>query len=444
MSARTSTVRIGCGAGFAGDRLEPAVDLVERGRLDDIVLDCLAERTIALAQQRRLMDPGAGYDPRLVARFSRLLPPAVERGVRVLTNMGAANPVAAGNVTRDLLDMAGSTARVAVVTGDDVLDGLDLDAPALEDGRPLHEHGELVCANAYLGADALLPALDSGAQVVITGRVCDPSLFLAPLAHRFRADLDDVAFAAGGTLVGHLLECAGQLTGGYFADPGVKDVPGLAELGFPFADVGSDGSAVYGKLPGTGGRLNRATVREQLLYEVADPTGYRTPDVVLDLRRVTVTPFGPGSVRVTGAIGRPRPDRLEVTVGYRAGHKVEAEISYSGPGADRRAALAADIVAARVGGLQLRPRIEVIGIVPPDADDRVECRLRVAAIGADLATLGAVGHEVEALYTNGPAGGGGVRVSMGEVIGVVSTLVPRTVVRPGVTILEAPDVRPAA
>ena len=444
MSARTTTVRIGCGAGFAGDRLEPAVDLVDRGRLDDIVLECLAERTIALGQQRRLADPATGYDPRLVARFSRLLPLAVERGVRVLTNMGAANPLAAGNVTRELLDAAGSTARVAVVTGDHVLDGLDLDAPALEDGRPLREHGELVSANAYLGADALLPALDAGAQVVITGRVADPSLFLAPLTHRFRADLDDVEFAAGGTLVGHLLECAGQLTGGYFADPGVKDVPGLADLGFPFADVESDGSAVYSKLPGTGGRLDRATVREQLLYEVTDPTGYHTPDVVLDLRRVTVTPFGPGSVRVTGAIGRPRPDRLKVSVGYRAGHKVEAEISYSGPGADRRAALAADIVAARVAGLPLRPRIEVIGIVPPDADDRVECRLRVAALGADPATLDALGHEVEALYTNGPAGGGGVRVSTGEVIGVVSTLVPRTAVRPGVTILEAPGVRPAA
>ncbi|WP_433284249.1 acyclic terpene utilization AtuA family protein [Pseudonocardia sp. CA-142604] len=444
MSARTTTVRIGCGAGFAGDRLEPAVDLVDRGRLDDIVLECLAEQTVALGQQRRLADPAAGYDPRLVARFSRLLPLAVERGVRVLTNMGAANPLAAGDVTRDLLDMAGSAARVAVVTGDDVLDALDLDAPALEDGRPLREHGELVSANAYLGADALLPALDAGAQVVITGRVADTSLFLAPLAHRFDADLDDVAFAARGTLVGHLLECAGRLTGGYFADPGVKDVPRLAELGFPFADVESDGSAVFAKLPGTGGRLDRATVREQMLYEVTDPTGYPTPDVVLDLRRVTVTPFGPSSVRVTGAVGRPRPDRLKVTVGYQAGHKVEAEISYSGPGADRRAALAADIVAARVAGLPLRPRIEVIGIVPPDADDRVECRLRVVALGADPATLETVGHEVEALYTNGPAGGGGVRVSTGEVIGVVSTLVPRTAVRPGVTILEAPGVRPAA
>src|SRR5687768_14635259 len=276
-----SGVRIGAGAGFAGDRLEPAVELAHRAGLADIVLECLAERTIALGQQRRLTDPDAGYDPRLVARFERLLPVALARGVRVITNMGAANPLMAGRVTRDLLVRHGSTARVGVVTGDDVLDRLDLDAPALENGRPLRAHGEVVAANAYLGADAVLPALEAGAQVVVTGRVADPSLFLGPLAQRLGRDPADPAFAAAGTLVGHLLECAGQLTGGYFADPGVKDVPGLADLGFPYADVAADGTAEYGKLPGTGGRLDRATVREQLLYEITDPTGYHTPDVVL-------------------------------------------------------------------------------------------------------------------------------------------------------------------
>jgi acyclic terpene utilization AtuA family protein len=440
----SASVRIGSGAGFAGDRLEPAVELADRAGLADIVLECLAERTIALGQQRRLADPDAGYDPRLVARFQRLLPVAMARGVRVITNMGAANPLAAGRVTRDLLARLGSTARVGVVTGDDVLARLDLDTPALEDGRPLRAHGEVVAANAYLGADAVVPALEAGVDVVVTGRVADPSLFLAPLAQRFGRDLGDPGFAAAGTLVGHLLECAGQLTGGYFADPGVKDVPGLAELGFPYADVAADGTAEYGKLPGTGGVLDRATVREQLLYEITDPTGYRTPDVVLDLRGVTVTQVAPDRVRVAGARGRPRPDELKVSVGYRAGRKIEAEISYSGPRADRRAALAADVLAARLAGLPVRPRIDVLGVVPPDADERAECRVRVAALAADADVLDVVGHEVEALYTNGPAGGGGVRVFTGEVIGVVSTLVPRTAVAPGVTILEAGNARPAA
>ncbi|MCP2164058.1 acyclic terpene utilization AtuA family protein [Goodfellowiella coeruleoviolacea] len=453
----TPRTRIGSGAGFAGDRVEPAVDLLNRARLDDLVLECLAERTIALGQQRRLADPDTGYDPRLLDRFERLLPIATARGVRVVTNMGAANPIAAGAQTRRLLDRIGSPATVAAVTGDDVLASLDLDAPALEDGRPLRAHGEIVSANAYLGADAIWPALDAGADVVVTGRVADPSLFLAPLAHRLGWDLADPASAAAGTVVGHLLECAGQLTGGYFADPGYKDVPGLAELGFPFADVTGDGTARLGKLPDTGGLLSRATVREQLLYEITDPGAYHTPDVVLDLRQLAVTEQGRDAVLVTGAVGRPRPDRLKVSVGYRAGHRVEAEISYVGPNADRRAVLAGEVVAARLAGTGLAPRIEVHGAVPVAASQGAaipvgwaedapvpECRLRVAALSHDRALVETVGHEVEALYTNGPAGGGGVRVRSGEVIGIVSTLIPRSSVRPAVTLMEAADARPTA
>lgn len=421
------TSRIGCGAGFSGDRIEPAGDLLRRGGLADLVLECLGERTIALAHQRRLADPDAGYDRRLPSRFKRLLPLAVEHGVRVLTNMGAANPLAAGRVTRALLDRLGSSAKVGVVTGDDVLAELDLNAPAWETGLPLREHGEIVSANAYLGADAIWPALAAGADVVITGRVADPSLFLAPLAHRLGWDLDDVPAAAAGTLVGHLLECAGQLTGGYFADPGYQDVPGLADLGFPFADVTADGSVELGKLPGTGGLLSRATVREQLLYEITDPAAYRTPDVLLDVRGVTVDEH-PGGVRVTGARGTPRPDQLKVSVGYRAGEKVEAEISYVGPNAARRAALAGEIVSARLAGVPMRAEVR---------GGETDSRLRVAAISRDTDLLTHVGDEVESLYTNGPAGGGGVRVHIGEVIGIVSTLIPRDRVRPAMTLLEA-------
>ncbi|GAA1378961.1 DUF1446 domain-containing protein [Pseudonocardia kongjuensis] len=424
-----TTTRIGCGAGFAGDRIDPAVELARTGELQDLVLECLAERTIALGQQRRLADPAAGYDPRLERRLAPLLPETLSRGVRVLTNMGAANPPAAGRVVRSLLDRLGSTAPVAVVTGDDVLDRIDPDSPALEDGRPLAAHGELVSANAYLGADALLPALDTAAAVVVTGRVADPSLFLAPLAHRLGWRPGDVPAAAAGTLVGHLLECAGQLTGGYFADPGHSDVERPAHLGFPWAQVRADGSAVFGKPAGSGGRLDRHTVRQQLLYEVTDPTAYRTPDVVLDLRGVRVTDEGPDRVRVDGAAGRERPDELKVSVGYRAGHRVEAEISYVGPNAAARAGAAADIVGERVRGLGAAPRIEVRG----GGDD---CRLRLAALGADRDVLDTLAHEVESLYTNGPAGGGGFRSRVDEVVGVLSTLVPRSVVEPRVTLLE--------
>ncbi|GAA4859296.1 acyclic terpene utilization AtuA family protein [Saccharopolyspora cebuensis] len=428
-------MRIGCGAGFAGDRIEPAVRLAERAGLDDLVLECLAERTIALGQQRRLRDPAAGYDPRLRARFTPLLPVALARGVRVVTNMGAANPLAAGAATRDLLGELGLGGRVAVLTGDDVLDRIDPRAPALEDGVPLADHGELVSANAYLGAEELLPALDTGADVVLTGRVADPALFVAPLAHRLGWALDDWSRLAAGTLVGHLLECAGQVTGGYFADPGRKDVPGLADLGFPFADVAADGTATIGKPEGTGGAVTTATVREQLLYEVTDPTGYRTPDVVLDFRQVRAEQTGADRVRIGGAVGGPRPDELKVSVGYRAGHRAEAGISYAGPGAAERARLAADVVLARLGGAGARLRADVLG--GPD-----EARLRVAAMAPDPDAAEVVCHEVEALYTNGPAGGGGVRTDVREVVGVVSAMLPRSEVEPAVEVLEVDRAAP--
>lgn len=248
----TTGARIGCGAGFAADRIEPAVDLVERGRLNAIALECLGERTVSLAALRRLADPGGGFDPMLAKRVRPLLEPLARTGTRLVTNAGAANPLAAARMVRGLGADSGVRTSVAAVVGDDVLDRLDLSAPAWEDGRPLREHGEIVSANAYIGVDAILPALETGAGVVITGRAADPSLFLAPLMHELGWDPADRDRMAAGTLIGHLLECAGQVTGGYFADPGPKPVPGLARLGYPLAEVGADGTAVITKLPGTG------------------------------------------------------------------------------------------------------------------------------------------------------------------------------------------------
>jgi hypothetical protein len=443
-----ATVRIGSGAGFSGDRITPAVDLVERGRLDCLVLECLAERTIALGHRRRRDDPTSGYDPMLRRRLSALLPAATQQGIPIITNMGAANPLAAGNEAHAVARELGLDVTIGVVTGDDVLDTIDLNAPALENGRPLGEHGPVISANAYLGADAVMPALSAGANLVITGRVADPSLFLAPLAERLSWDLDAWPLAAAGTMVGHLLECAGQVTGGYFADPGRKDVPNLAELGFPFADVSSDGSAVIGKLAGTGGRIDRATVREQLLYEITDPGAYTTPDVELDLRHATVRQIGHDRVHVAGAIGRPAPEQLKVNVGYQAGYRAEGEISYMGPNAEQRARIAGEVVASRLKGSGLELRMDLIGCMDPAAwqvhrlRDQ-ECRLRVAAIGS-AEKAASVCEEVEALYTNGPAAGGGVRTDVSEVIGIVSTLIPREAVRPRLTMVEATGARKTA
>ncbi|MFE7225729.1 acyclic terpene utilization AtuA family protein [Nocardioides sp. NPDC057577] len=441
-------MRIGSGAGFAGDRIGPAVELAERGGLDDLVLECLAERTIAAGQLRRIRDPRHGYDPLLRRRLEALLPITAPQGTRMITNMGAANPLAAGHLARDIAVERGLSLRVGVVTGDDVLEDIDLEAPALEDGRPLGEHGEVISANAYLGADAIMPALTGGADLVITGRVADPSLFLAPLAERLGWDLEDWQLAARGTMIGHLLECAGQITGGYFADPGHKDVSGLARLGFPFADVTADGSAEISKLADTGGMVTRSTVREQLLYEVTDPSAYLTPDVRLDLRQASVREVGTDRVAVEGAVGRPRPDQLKVSVGYHAGFRSEAEISYVGPNALARARLAGEIVAERLRGVGVDVRLDVVGSIGIDARGTEdlrdhECRLRVAALG-DRAQADDVCHEVEALYTNGPAGGGGVRTSVTEVIGIVSTYIPRAAVTPRVTLLETGEANASA
>lgn len=424
-------VRIGCGAGFAGDRLEPAVDLVERGALDTLVLECLGERTVSLASLRATDGSGPGHDPLLRRRLAPLLEPLAREGTRLVTNAGAADPIGAARMARELALELGVSPRIAAVTGDDVLDRIDRSAPAWEDGRPLEEHGELVSANAYLGVDALLPALRGGADVVIAGRAADPSLFLAPLLDSLGWDLRDEELMAAGTLVGHLLECAGQVTGGYFSDPGVKDVPDLANLGFPLAEVAADGTAVVTKLPGTGGRVDRWTVTEQLTYEVTDPTAYLTPDVTLDLTGVRPEEVGPDRVRVSGARGRVRPERLKVSVGYRAGFRGEGEISYAGPGARARARLAGEVVRERLRGL-LPVRVDLIG----GADDPAEvgeCRLRVAGSGPDRAIAQAVEEEVTALYTCGPAGGGGVRTRASEVIGILSTTVGRDLVEPRTT-----------
>lgn len=436
-------IRIGCGAGFGGDRLEPAVTLLERAELDFLVLECLAERTIGLGQTRRMNDPEAGYDPLLDRRLAPLLPLLKRHGTRLVTNMGSANPLAAGRRVVRLAEEAGIALTVAVVTGDDVLDAIDPEAPSLENGRPLSGHGPILSANAYLGADALLPALETGADVVITGRVADPSLVVAPLAHRFGWKLDDWDRIGQATVIGHLLECAGQITGGYFADPGRKDVPGLADLGFPFADIDAEGRCRIGKLAGTGGLITAATVKEQLLYEVTDPSGYVTPDAVADFRAVRITPTGPDEIEVTGGTAKPRPDTLKVSVGYHAGFVGEGEISYAGANALGRARLAGRILDER-----LRPSIPELTVeclggeayrhgflegVPPT----VEYRLRVVGRASDAAAAGEIGREVEAMLTNGPAGGGGARGSVRETVGIVSTLVDRSRVWPQVTVMES-------
>jgi hypothetical protein len=440
------TIRIGAGAGYSGDRIEPAVELAERGHLDYLVFECLAERTIALAQQARQTDPDAGFDALLAQRFNAVLRPCIANKVAIITNMGAANPIGAARAAAGIARGIGiSGLKIAAVSGDDVTQAMrGRDLPLIEaQGRVADIADRIVSANAYLGAEPIVEALAGGANVVITGRVSDPALFLAPLVHEFRWPWDDWDRLGKGTVVGHLLECAGQITGGYFADPGYKDVPNLARLGFPLAEVGEDGAAVIGKLPGTGGTMSVKTCKEQLLYELHDPARYYQPDVVADFSKVRFDQAGPDRVAVSGGTGRARPDTLKVTIGYCDGYVGEGQFSYAGAGALARARLALEIVAERLkltGVATTELRLDIIGVdsvhrgaLVGSGREPQEARIRVIGRTATLADAVRIGNEVETLWLNGPAGGGGAWKSAREVIAAVSTLIPRSEVETHVT-----------
>ncbi|BBU32852.1 ABC transporter substrate-binding protein (plasmid) [Burkholderia sp. THE68] len=446
------TIRIGAGAGYSGDRIEPAVELAEHGALDYLVFECLAERTIAIAQQARRNDPDHGYDPLLEARMRAVLPVAAKNGVRIISNMGAANPRAAARKTAQIARELGLHGlKIAAVTGDDVLDVVLRSSLRFEEsGDDVSAYAErIVSANAYLGAAPIVAALAAGAHIVLTGRVADPSLFTAPLIHEFGWRMDDWNTLGQATVVGHLLECAGQVTGGYFADPGCKDVGNLARLGFPIGEVSADGAVVVTKVAQAGGGVTEATCKEQLLYEIHDPGRYFQPDVVADFTQVRAAQEAQDRVRVTGGRGNPRTDTLKVSVAYADGYIGEGQISYGGPNAVARARLALDIVRERLAitGVDTSElRFDLIGVnalygdtLGAQRDDPYEVRVRVAGRVSSAREAARIGNEVETLYTNGPAGGGGVTKATREVIAVQSVLLAREHVNPIFEFVEASD-----
>jgi hypothetical protein len=444
------TIRIGSGAGYSGDRIEPAVELAEKGGIDYLVFECLGERTVALAQQARMKNPEGGYDPLLEERMRAVLPLCAAKGIKIVTNMGAANPEAAARKTAEIARSLGlSKLMVAAVVGDDVLQACKAgDLPIMEfDGTIKQLGNKLLSANAYLGAEPMAEALTKGADVVITGRASDPALFLAPMIHAFGWAMDDWNLLGQGTVAGHLLECAGQITGGYFADPGYKDIPDLARLGFPIGEVGEDGSLVVTKVPGSGGAVTARTCKEQLLYEVHDPRQYFQPDVVADFSQVSVEEIAPDRVRVSGGRGSKRTGTLKVSVGYVDSFIGEGQISYAGPGALARGRLALDIVRERLklaGVATSELRFDLIGMdslhgaqVSAHGNEPYEVRVRVTGRTENLREAVRIGNEVETLYTNGPAGGGGAWKSARDVVAVASVLLPRELARPHVRFVEA-------
>ena len=450
---------VGNGAGFSGDRVDapgPVVDtLIASGQPAALFLEVLGERTIALAQLARRHNPALGYEPMLARLLDPILARCARHGIAILGNFGAANPPAAAALIAVMALRHGlPDLRIAIVEGDDVSATLDLAA------MPVHEAdasiagtkaGGLIAANAYLGAAPLVEALQAGAQVVVAGRVADPSLALAPLIHHFGWAPGDWNRIAAGTLAGHLLECGSQVTGGVFYDPGFKDVPDPANLGFPIAEVSRDGSLVITKAANTGGLVSARTVKEQLLYELHDPASYLTPDVELDVTGVTVTELGPDRVAIRGAQGRPAPPRLKVTACFEGSYLGEGEFSLAGPNCLARARMARSVLLRRLEmrGLPVRARVDLIGIASVLDDDGgalatafngtepAEIRLRLAAEGTARDDVEQAAREVLAMLCCGPAGSCGARWSVTPRIRTRSYLVDRALVRPSVRVATA-------
>lgn len=443
--------RIGCGAGFSGDRVDApqsvVAEIAAAGAGGALIFETLGERTLALGHIARRQNPSKGYEPLLEDIIEPILAQCIASGITIVGNFGQANPPAAARAIQAIADRIGlGKVRIAIVSGDDLTGKIDLDATERweGDGRLPEIDGEIIAINAYIGAAPIAEAIKAGAQVVVTGRVADPALALGPLVAHFGWDWNDLDLMAAGTLVGHLLECGSQVSGGFFADPGVKDVPDTANIGFPIAEVEADGSFVITKAQGTGGVVDLRTVKEQLLYEIHDPAAYLTPDVTLDITDVRLTQLGPDRVQVRGARGHAAPACLKATVGFYGDWLGEAEISYAGPNALARARLAVRTITERLArrGLALRHRADIIGTVSAFDSDGSELlsgytdtqagdyRVRFAFGSDSQRDVERAVQEVNALYCCGPAGGGGVRQSVRPRVRTLSHLVPRHLVHP--------------
>lgn len=455
------TFLLGNGAGFSGDRVDAPIPvlrtLIARGGPAALFFETLGERTVALAQLERRRDPEAGYEPMLERLLDPILADAHAHRIPLLGNWGAANPPAAARaVARLAIAKALPELRIGLVEGDDVT--------ALVAGGqlPVHEADagldmgawSLVAANAYIGAEPLVAALAAGADVVVAGRTSDPALAIAPLAHHFGWRFDDWERLALGAAAGHLLECGSQITGGVFWDPGFKDIPDPANIGFPIAEVTAAGGLTITKADDTGGILDLRTVKEQLLYELHDPAAYVTPDVVLDITGCTLAQAGRDRVSVRGLRGHPRPDTLKVTASFEGSWLGEGEVSVAGPNAPARARATADVLLERLRrrGLAVRARVDLIGIASvhdndagalwrghegPEPDD---IRIRLAVEARTQGDAEQAAREVLALLCCGTAGTGGARWRVTPRILTRSHLVLRERVPTRVTVRTAREI----
>ena len=451
-----TSVRIGAGQGFYGDTPDGAVDVARSGDVRYICFDALAELTMAILQKDRMRNPDGGYTRDLPLFMRRLLPLTHERGICLITNAGGMNPLGAAESVRSVArDLGMQDLRVASITGDDIGARLDELTTAGVDLRNVDTdedfatvRARVLFAVAYLGAAPIVESLQRGAEVVVTGRVADASLFLAPMVHELGWSFDEWDELAAGVVLGHLMECSGQATGGNFSGDW-WNVPDLDRVGYPVCEMDEDGTALLSKPPGTGGRVSVDTVKEQLLYEVLDPRRYMNPDVVADFTSVHLEEVAADVVRVSGVRGAARPETLKIIAGYLDGWAGTAMIGYSWPDAEAKARRSAELIqrlAERAGLEPLETVTEVIGVDSLHGDaapshDANEVLLRVTARFGTEEEAARFPRAVMPLALNGPpyiggaAGPGGARA----LLGVWPASVPRDVVEAHVAV----DVRAA-
>ena len=452
------TVRVGAGQGFWGDWLEAPVRQVEGGPLDYLMMDYLAEVTMSILQKQRSRDPSLGYARDFPPLMERLLPQLAQRKVRVISNAGGVNPRSAGEAVLAAARKLGlqGKVRVGIVGGDDLMPRLDallargVALKNLDTGRPLADVRERVrSANAYLGAWPVVEALRQDATVVITGRVTDTGLTLAPLIHEFGWSPTDWDRIAAGTVAGHIIECGAQCSGGNCLVDW-EHIPGMDQPGYPIVEAEPDGSFTVSKHPGTGGRVSVATVTEQLLYEMGDPRAYITPDGIADFTSIQLRQQGRDRVLVSGIKGRPATDSLKVSVSYFYGYKAIGTLVYAWPDAYAKAKRADHILRRRLQALGLTFEeilTEYVGVdathgrlAGPPSPDLAEVEWRVGVRSPERTPVERFTREIAPLILNGPpsvTGFAGGRPKVEEIVAYWPALIPKTEVQPTVEVLEA-------
>lgn len=447
-------VRVASGQGFWGDSLEAPRQQATGGPIDYLMLDYLAEVTMSILQKQKERDPNMGYARDFVGAIESVLGPVTEQGVRVVANAGGVNPPACAAAVRAAAAKQGKSLRVGVVTGDDLLPRLDellASGHALENmetGEPLSTiRDRVLSANAYIGSEPIVDALRQDAQIVITGRSTDTALTMAPIRFEYGWGAHDYDRLAAGIVAGHILECGAQCSGGNCLYDW-RNIPDLANVGYPIVDAFEDGTFIVTKHANTGGRVSVHTVAEQLVYEMGDPHRYITPDVVADFTTIHLEDAGPDRVRVSGIRGTAPTDKLKVSIAYRAGFKAVGTLVYAWPDALEKAQVADRILRERLDRLGLKfdevltefvgasaTHGRLAGATPPDAP---EVQLRVGVRGSDRATVERFTREIAPLVLNGPpsvTGFAGGRPKVEEIVAYWPALVDKTVVTPRVEVL---------